>query len=56
MHHRFARFAKNVAIGSESVSESLKLAIPRRSQELRLSYDTLWHISDLDIHLHPYKV
>ena len=55
-HHRFARSAKNIAILSESVAEDLNLFNSRRSQELGLSYGTLWSILHLDLHLHPYKV
>ena len=32
------------------------MSIPRRFQELGLSYGTLCCISYLDLHLHPYKV
>ena len=42
VHHRFARFAENIAIVSESVVE--------------LSYGTLRHILYLDLHLHPHKI
>ena len=44
VHHRFARSAENIAIVSESVNEDLNVSIPRRSQELGLSYGTLWSI------------
>ena len=55
MHHRFARSAENIAIVSENVAEDPNVSVPRRSQELGLSYDTLWHLLHLDLHLHPYK-
>ena len=55
-HHRFARSAKNFAIVSESVAEVPNMLIPRRSNELGLSYGTLWRILHLNLHLHPYKV
>ena len=32
------------------------MSITRGSQELGLSYGTLWHILHLDLHLHPCKV
>ena len=56
MHLRQARSAKNIAIVSESVSEDPNVLIPRRSQELDLSYCILRRILHLDLHLHPYKV
>ena len=56
VHHRFARSAENIAIVSESVAEDPNVSIPRRSQELGLSYGTLWRILHLDLYLHPYKV
>ena len=31
------------------------MSIPRRCQELGLSYCTLWYILYLDVHLRPYK-
>ena len=56
MHHCFVRFAENIAIVSESVAEDPNLAIPRRSQELGLSYGTLWHVLHSDLRSQPYKV
>ena len=56
MYHRFARSAENFAIVSESVAEDPNVSIPRRSQELRPSYTTLWRILHLDLHLYPYIV
>ena len=56
VYHRFARSAENIAIVSESVAEDPNVSIPRRSQELGLSYGTLWRILHLDLHLHPYNV
>ena len=41
VQHRFARFAENIAIASEIVAENSNVSIPRRSQELGLSYGTL---------------
>ena len=55
MHLRIARSAENIAIES-GVAEHPNVSIPHHSQELGLSYSTLWHILHLDIHLHPYKV
>ena len=55
-HHSFSRSAGNISIVSESVTEDPNVSIPRRSQELELSYGTLWRILHLDLHLHPYKV
>ena len=55
-HRRFARSAENNAIVSESLTEEPNVPIPRRSQELGLSYGTLWSTLHLDLHLHPYKV
>ena len=40
VHHRFACFAENIAIVSESVAQDPSVAIPRPSQELGLSYGT----------------
>ena len=56
MQCRFARSAENIAIVSESVAEGPNVLTPPRSQELGLSYGTLWLILHLDLHLHPYKV
>ena len=56
VHHRFAHIPENIAIVSESVAKEPNLSIRRRSQELILSYDTLWRILHLDLHLYPYKV
>ena len=56
IHHRFSRSAENIAIVSESVAEDSSVSIPFRSQELGLTYGTLWRIFHLDLHLHPYKV
>ena len=54
MHHRFTRSDENIAIVSENVAKHPNVSIPRRSQELGLSCDTLWHILHLD--LHSYEV
>ena len=56
VHHRFTRSAENIAIVCESIAEDPNVAISRRSQELGLSYGTLWSILHLDLHLHPYKI
>ena len=56
VHHRFARSAENITIVSESVAEDSNVSIIRLSQEIGLSYCTLWHILYLDLHLHLYKV
>ena len=58
VHYRFARSAENIAIGSENVAEDTNVSIPRRSQELGLSYGTLWSILNLDPFKdsHPHKV
>lgn len=45
-----------VASVSQSVAEEPRLSIPRRAQQLGLSYGTLWRILHLDLHLHPYEV
>ena len=45
VHHSFARFA--------TVAEEPNIPIPGRSQELGLSYGTLWHILHIDLHLYP---
>ena len=42
--HRFAFFAENIAIGSESVAEDQNVSILHCSQELGLSCGTLWRI------------
>ena len=55
-HHRKARSMENIAAVSASVEEDPNLSIPRRSQQLGLSYGSLWRILHLDLHLHPYKV
>ena len=41
VNHRFAHFAENIAIVSESVAQDPNVSIPRPSQELGLSYGTL---------------
>ena len=56
VHHRFARSSENIAIVSESVVADPNVSIPHRSQKTGLSYDMLWRILHLDLHLHPYKV
>ena len=50
MHHRLARSAENIAAVNESVAEDMNMSIPRRSQELGLSYGTLWRNLHLDLH------
>ena len=50
-----AHSTENIAIVNESVAEDPNVSIPHRSQELGLSYGTLWRILHLDLHLHPYK-
>ena len=45
MHYRFAHFAENIAVESESIAEDPNVLIPSRSEELELSYGTLWRIS-----------
>ena len=40
---------------SENVAEDPNVSIPCHSQELGLSYGTLWRILHVDLHLHPYK-
>ena len=52
MHHPFARSAENIAI----VSADQKVSIARRSQEIELSYGTLWRILHLVLYLHQYKI
>ena len=47
---------ENIAIVSENIVEGPNMSIPRRSQELGLSYGTFWRILHLDLHLYPYKV
>ena len=47
LHHR-----ENIAIVSENVAKDPNMLI--RSQELGLSYGTLWRILHLRLHLHPY--
>ena len=56
VHHRFARSAVNIDIVNESVAEDPNVAIPRRPKELQLSYDTLYCILHLNLHLHSYKI
>ena len=41
VRHCFARFTENIAIVTESVAGDPNVPIPRRSQELGLSYVTL---------------
>ena len=38
VHLRVARSAENIAIASESIAKDPNVSIPRRSQELRMSY------------------
>ena len=56
VHYRFASSAENIAIINESIVKDPNASITLRSQELGLSYGTLWRIFHLDLHLHPYKV
>ena len=42
VHHRFVRFANNIAIVNESVAQHTNVSIASRSQELELSYGMLW--------------
>lgn len=53
---RSARSVENIAATAASVDRDDSLSIPRRRQELGLSYGSLWRILNLDLHLHPYKV
>ena len=55
VHYRFTCSAENIAIVSESVAEGPNVSIHRRSQELELSFGTLWRILHLDLLLHLYK-
>lgn len=55
-HHRNVRSHENIAAVAESVEEDPTTSINRRSQQLGLSYGSLWRILHLDLHLHPYKV
>ena len=56
VHHRSARSAENIAVVSKIVAEETNVSIACRSQELGMSYGSLWCIMHLDLHLHPYKV
>ena len=56
LHYHFTCSIENITIVSESIVENPNVSNPRRAQELGLSYDTLWCISHLDLHLHPYNV
>ena len=56
VHHCFTCSAEYIAFVSESVAEDPYASIRCRSQQLGLSYDTLWRILHLDLHLHPCKV
>ena len=56
VHHRFARSTEDIVIVSESAAEDPNAPVPRRSQELGLSYGTLQRIFHLDLHLHQNKV
>ena len=56
IHHRFTRSAENNGIVSESVAEDPNVSIPRPSQEVGLSYGTLWRILHVNLHLRLYKV
>ena len=55
---RFDRSAENITIVSESVAEDMNVSIPPRSQELGLSYGTLWGILNfhkgVDIRTHEF--
>ena len=44
VHHRFARYAENIAIVSESVVEDPNVSIRHCSHEIGLSYGTLWRM------------
>lgn len=56
VHRRNARSLENIAAVSASVTADPNLSIPRRAQQLGLSYGSAWRILHLDLHLHPYKV
>ena len=56
VHHRFVHSTENIAIVSESIAEDPNVSFPHRSQQLGLSYGTLWRIFHLNLYLHPYKV
>ena len=47
---------ENIAILSESVAKDPNVSIPHRSQELELSYGTLWRNLHLDLRQRLYKV
>ena len=56
VHQCFARSAENIAIVNENVVEDPNVSIPCRSQDLELSYSTLWRTLHLGLHIHPCKV
>lgn len=50
------RTNENIAAVSESVENEPTTSISRRSQELGISYGSLWRILHKDLHLHAYKI
>ncbi|CAK9811660.1 Transposable element Tc3 transposase [Anthophora quadrimaculata] len=55
-YQRSACSAKNIVAVRDSVEENPNLSIPRRSQQLQLSYGTTWRILHRDLNLHAYKI
>ena len=53
--HKYCEACAPCAIVTKSVAEGPNVSIPLRSQELGLSYGTLWRILHLDLHLHHKK-
>ena len=39
-----------------SVGRSPKKSVPRRSQELRMTRESLWHVLTSNLHLYAYKI
>ncbi|CAK9801832.1 hypothetical protein ANTPLA_LOCUS2970 [Anthophora plagiata] len=50
------RSNENIAVVRESVANDPLTLIPRRSQELSISYGNLWRIFYKYLHLHAFKI
>lgn len=51
-----ARYLENIAAVCNNVEENSYVSIPRRSQQLRLSYRTTWCLLHRNLHLHLYNI
>jgi len=51
-----SRTEENIAAVRDSVGRSPRKSVRRRSQELRMTRESLWRVLTSDLHLYPYKI